>query len=321
MDASSAGTWESSAGEYEKTVSAAEAALAHVAALSTGAALDRELRVTVHFHPDVVFREETVLAALAREGVYRSQFETGLGNGGLTAHPGGARWLWESRMFGGCYDSAPASARPKYGSLNHRPDRYGGSPRFGSCYLRLAAHTLERTTFCFPDSVFEPDAFGTAARMNLIGMVETTTVTDPLDHYIEAHLHGPLFLVRDVEELILDPSYRDTPIHATATTLPCPLGWHDGYTLDVDRIRAHPGYRGPSVVELGEAIADEHGTLTPRVLGAVRSWADPQELKQVWHYLARFGRQDRTSHSWNEPAESRHVRTASPHDPSACRTT
>jgi hypothetical protein len=157
--------------------------------------------------------------------------------------------------------------------------------------------------------------------MNLIGMVEATTVTDPLHHYIEAHLHGPLFLDRDVEELILDPSYRDTPIHATATTLPCPLGWHDGYTLDVDRIRVYPGYRGPSVVELGEAIADEHGTLTPRVLGAARSSADPQELKQVWHYLARFGRQDRTFQAWNEPAESRHVRTASPHDPSACRTT
>ncbi|MGW4476241.1 hypothetical protein [Nonomuraea sp. NPDC004354] len=26
----------------------------------------------------------------------------------MTAHPGGDRWLWESRSFGGAYDEAPA---------------------------------------------------------------------------------------------------------------------------------------------------------------------------------------------------------------------
>ncbi|WP_262985047.1 DUF3626 domain-containing protein [Nocardia cerradoensis] len=156
----------------ETEASVADSAVAHVAALSAGAPLDRSLRVTVHFHPDAVFGTGTVLDALAGEGVYRSQFETGLSNGGLSAHPGGARWQWESRMFGGCYDSAPAAQRPKYGALNHRGDPYGGSPRFGSCYLRLAEHTLERTTFCFPDSVFEPGAFATSRRMSLLEMVE-----------------------------------------------------------------------------------------------------------------------------------------------------
>ncbi|MGY5307479.1 DUF3626 domain-containing protein [Nocardia gipuzkoensis] len=221
MDATSAGGREELPSGPGKVGSAGEAALAHVATLSTGVPLDRALRVTVHFHPDVMFGQETVLGALARGGVYRSQFETGLGNGGLTAHPGGARRLWESRMFGVHYDSAPVSARPKCGSLNHRGDRYGGSPRFGSCYLRLAEHTLERTTFCFPDSVFEPHSFGTAERMNLIGLADEVTVADPLDHYIEAHLHGVLSLQRDVEELVLDPSYRDTLIHEIAVGLPC----------------------------------------------------------------------------------------------------
>jgi hypothetical protein len=32
-----------------------------------------------------------------------------------TAHPGGDRWLWESRIFAGTYDDAPAADRPKYG--------------------------------------------------------------------------------------------------------------------------------------------------------------------------------------------------------------
>jgi len=52
----------------------------------------------------------TVLEHLARDGVYRSQFETGTSNGGLTAHPGGDRWRWEQRIFGHAYDDAPAGA-------------------------------------------------------------------------------------------------------------------------------------------------------------------------------------------------------------------
>jgi hypothetical protein len=64
--------------------------------------------------------------------VYRSQFETGTSNGGLTAHPGGDRWSWESRIFAGAYDDAPSAERPKYGSLNFPRRATGGAPRFGS---------------------------------------------------------------------------------------------------------------------------------------------------------------------------------------------
>lgn len=290
MEAVSECASDSSSSTCRPASNPAASALAYVtSAVATGAPVDRTLRATVHFHPDALVGDVTVLAALARDGLYRSQFETGVGNGGLSAHPGGARWLWESRMFGGCYDQASASERPKYGSLNHRADCYGGSPRFGSCYLRLAEHTLDRTTFCFPDSVFEPDSFGTAMRMDLISAVEQTTMVDPLDHYIEAHLHGPLALADDVEELVLDPSYRDTAIHEVASGLPCPIGWHDGYTLGIEQIRAHPDYRGAAIVQLAETITETE-TLTPRILGRARGWADPQELEKVWHYLARFGR-------------------------------
>ena len=50
-----------------------------------------------------------MLEAIASSGVYRSQFETGTSNGGLTAHPGGDRWRWESAMFGTRYDDAAAT--------------------------------------------------------------------------------------------------------------------------------------------------------------------------------------------------------------------
>jgi hypothetical protein len=83
-----------------------------------------------------------ILQLMARDGVYQTQFETGTSNGGLTAHPGGDRWRWESRIFAGAYDDGPTTDRPKYGSLNFRRRLVGGSPRFGSAYLRLSPHTL-----------------------------------------------------------------------------------------------------------------------------------------------------------------------------------
>jgi hypothetical protein len=51
-----------------------------------------------------------------------------------------------------------------------------------------------------------------------------------------------------------------------------------------------PDYRGPEFVELAREIAPG-GLLTPRVIGeaAASGRHDPQALKRVWHYLARFG--------------------------------
>ncbi len=257
--------------------------------LAEGVPLDRALRVTLHFHPDLPYIGGSTLKAIADRGAYLSQFETQTGNGGLTAHPGGDRWRWESRIFGGAYDEHESAERPKYGSLNYRADPYGGSPRFGSSYFLLAEHTLERTTFCFPDSVFEPDLFGTADAMNLVDAAAAVQFDDPLDDYIEAHVHGTIDIASDVEALVLDPSYRDTPFNEIAQSLACPVLWHDGYTVSVEEIAHHPDYRGPHIVDLARDIAHE-GDLTPYLLGRARGEScDPQDLKKLWHYIARYG--------------------------------
>ena len=120
----------------------AAAAVTHVQRAARGRAVEPSLRVTLNFHPDRLHQGVPILQALATAGAYRSQFETGTSNGGLTAHPGGDRWRWEQRIFGGAYDRAPADQRPKYGALNHRLRSVGGAPRFGSAHLRLAPHTL-----------------------------------------------------------------------------------------------------------------------------------------------------------------------------------
>jgi hypothetical protein len=72
-------------------------AIAHVTSLATGEPADPLLRLTLHFHPDRLVAGMSILELMARDGVYRSQYETGTSNGGLTAHPGGDRWRWESR--------------------------------------------------------------------------------------------------------------------------------------------------------------------------------------------------------------------------------
>lgn len=268
-------------------------ALAGVAAHSAGGPLAPDLRITLNFHPDRLHDGEPILRRLAVDGVYRSQFETGTSNGGLSAHPGGERWRWESRIFEGAYDGEPAAQRPKYGALDDRRGGAGGSPRFGSAHLRLRAEVLARCTFCFPDSFFEPAHFGVPGRMALLPLVAAARMrpdADLLDGYIEAHVHGPLRLADDVEALVLDPSFRGTEVEALAAGLPCAIEWHAGFRVHADVLIAHQDYRGADVARLGRALA-RGGVLTPAMLGeAARSGAhDPQALKRVWHCLARFG--------------------------------
>ena len=267
----------------------ARRAVEAVSTLARGAPIDPSLRVNVHFHPDRTFRGEPILTSMIRDGFYRSQFETGTSNGGLTAYSGGDRWRWESRIFGGAYDSASPAERPKYGALNFRRSRIGASPRFGSAFLRLAAHTLARITFCFPDSFFEPENFGIADRMALIPLAESVP-SDPLDGYIEAQTHGPLRFADDVEAIVLDPCYQGTEIERDARTLPCSVEWHAGFRLSSAVLGQHPEYRGREFVELGLSLARD-GWLTPKDIGdASRTGMyDAQSLKRVWHYVARFG--------------------------------
>ncbi|MFF2327850.1 MULTISPECIES: DUF3626 domain-containing protein [unclassified Streptomyces] len=264
-------------------------AVNHVAARSAGRPLDPALPLTLNFHPDRTAGERPILARLAEDGVYRSQFVTGTSNGGLTAHPGGDRWRWESRIFGGAYDDAPAEQRPVYGALNFRRRAVGAAPRFGSSYFRLTADVLPRATFCYPDSAAEPTDFGVAAGTHLIELAEADD-QDALNDYIEAQIHGPVLLGRHVEALVLDPSYRSTPVEEAARRLPCRTEWHAGFRLTVEQLRRHPGYRGEEFVDLGAEIAQD-GRLDPRIIGdAVRTGRyAPQSLKMVWHCLARFG--------------------------------
>ncbi len=262
--------------------------------------------VAVHFHPGWPHGEGTVLDAVVASGTYASQWVTGTSNGGLTAHPGGQRWSWESQMFGGRYDDGAPADRPIYGAWNRRDDVYGAAPRFGSAYLRLHAHVTERATFCWPDSVYEPKVLGGPELVDDLclladrGLMDPALLPpaaaglpldDPLNDYIEAHVHGGLDLAHDVDAVVVDGS--DAEVHASALDalqeIGCGVELHPGYAVRATHI--DPDYRSEVPVLLARHLG---GEITPaRLACAQRSGEhDPQAIKWLWHCLARFGRQD-----------------------------
>lgn len=243
--------------------------------------------ITLQFHPDWPHRGGKVIDSMAADGVYLSQFATGISNGGLTAFPGGDRWRWESRLFDGRYDEGGHATRPVYGAWNRRADPYGGAIRFGSSYVRLRPEALERATFCFPDSVFEPVDVGDRSALPRLCELADRSGLDDLDECVEAHVHGPVRFDTDVEAVVLDPCFAGTDVEHAASRLGCAVEYHPGFRASPDLF--DPAYRGPEVVALARSLGD---LLTPDVVGdAARAGVhDPQRVKQVWHCLARYGR-------------------------------
>jgi hypothetical protein len=256
-------------------------------------------RLTLNFHPDRPLADgRMVAAALAQEGVYRSQFETGISSGGLTAFPGGDRDRWEETLFGGAYQApgvCPAD-RPKYGGLNLLDHPDGACPRFGSCHLRLRPEVLARATFCFGDSSLAPkdlgtvDTFepvlaalldataGTGVSLGVAGM-DTATLTRTLlrrrersawqpgaagralDDYVEAQIHGELSLAGDVEALVADPSFQHTDVGRILAG----IAERHGFDLlwhggfELPVDGIDPEFRGPAIPPLAARVHAEFG--------------------------------------------------------------
>ncbi|MGW8908289.1 DUF3626 domain-containing protein [Brucella cytisi] len=184
----------------------------------------------------------------------------------------------------------PLYLRPKYGALNYRHDPVGGARRFGSSHLRLAPHVRSRTSFCYPDSYLEPCHFAVDDVNPLIDLAENNELgLDPwLDNYIEAHVHGPLSMVEDVEALVLNPSFKVTTIEEAAATLGCPVEWHSGFRLSLDWLFECEMLRGAATADAITRIA-ENDMVTPAVLWHARDRVlDYQMAKWVWHCIARY---------------------------------
>ena len=240
--------------------------------------------ITLHFHPNWPHGDRMVIESMVSDGFYRSQFVTGVSNGGLTAFKGGDRWRWESRLFAGEYDGQDPAARPVYGVWNRREDPYGGGIRFGSSYFRLKPEVVERATFCFPDSARDPEHFGDKSLLDHLCRLADESGYDDLDEYVEAHVHGGVRFDTDVDAVVLDPSFIGTRVEEAAQKLGCAVEYHPGFRATADDF--DQAYRGPHIVDLARTLGPE---LTPELLGRAKDPAR-QSIKQVWHCLARFGR-------------------------------
>lgn len=301
-------------------------------------------RVTLAFHPDRLRADGvSVVEGLLHEGRYRSQFETGVTNGSPTAFAGGERDSWEAKLFGGAYQ-APGTElheRPKYGAFDLVGHDDGGSPRFGSCHLVTKRAVWDRCTLTWGDSHEGPEHLGnvrvlepiiaawldtiarTGGALGIEGLdiaractlllepqAKTLAIGRALDAYIEAQIHGDLDLTRDIDALVIDPSFVGTPtgahLEALAMRSGIALRCHAGFVLSPAEV---PGdFRGPRMMPLAMrvmAFASRPDRFDVATIGRAAAslhhepqrWADwgtPaetwQHLKQLWHVLVRFGR-------------------------------
>jgi hypothetical protein len=127
-----------------------------------------------------------------------------------------------------------------------------------------------------------------------------------LDDYIEAQVHGPIDLARDVEALVVDPAFDATPtgehLAAIASRYGIALRRHPGFVLHPSEVPSD--FRGPRMPRLAERISNgaafDAATLG-RAAHSLRvepetwqDWDSPaetwQHIKQIWHVLVRFGR-------------------------------
>lgn len=64
-----------------------------------------------------------------------------------------------------------------------------------------------------------------------------------------------------------------------------------GFELSVEEMSRYPDYRGQSFIDLARELVP-NGMLNAKLLGlaVTEHGYEEQDIKKIWHYLARFGR-------------------------------
>ncbi len=139
----------------------------------------------------------------------------------------------------------------------------------------------------------------------------TRTPGRVLESCVEAQIHGPIDLRRDIERLVIDPSFEGTPmgkiLHEISRAYGIPLQHHCGFQLHAHSVP--DDFRGPAMLRLAKRIAAD-GLVNASVIGAAeatlylqpelwRDWGSREEalqhLKQLWHVLVHYGAPARPS--------------------------
>jgi hypothetical protein len=238
-----------------------------------------------------------------------------------------------------------AADRPKYGALFLVAHPEGPAPRFGSCCFVLRPEVSARCTFTFlgsqedralgrvgtlqvPEPVLaallrhveeDPAPLGVGG-LTVGGLVAAMRENVPcalpgvspersgraLDSFVEAQVHGPVELGRDVERLVADSAFRGTPtadaLGGIASRYGIALDWHPGFALPAAEVPET--FRGFPTRRLAERVAPGGTVDAPRIGAAHddfvrnpeawRSFGTPSEIRtcfrRLWHVLVLFGR-------------------------------
>lgn len=128
-----------------------------------------------------------------------------------------------------------------------------------------------------------------------------------LDSGVEAQIHGPILLDRDVEMLVADPAFAHTRIGQSLVELADRYGfdlqWHCGFRVAVRDVP--DDFRGPVMPKIAERIAGRDGHLDAAVIGTAAAslrhdseqWSEwgghfdvLRLFRQLWHVLVQFGK-------------------------------
>ena len=188
-----------------------------------------EAPLNINFHPDKKTRDnKAVIDSFIEDSAYKNQFETKISSGMLAPENGSGRDNWEKKLFGGEYhkSSFVPKERPKYGTFNPSLDFTTSKiKQYGLCYFVPKKSLIKRTTFTAGDSGNQTQV-GTAKHfeyiINKLGDGDIKNVMETglgkpahsalkTTRYIEAQYHGPIEFSKDIEALIIDKKYENTP--------------------------------------------------------------------------------------------------------------
>ena len=128
-----------------------------------------------------------------------------------------------------------------------------------------------------------------------------------MDSGIEAQVHGPVMLNRDVDILVGDPAFAGTRIGQRLNDLADKYGielqWHCGFRLPNRDVP--DDFRGPAIPSLAQHIAGMDGFVDAEVIGRAAAslhhnreqWRELGDyldvlrtFRQLWHVVVHFGR-------------------------------
>jgi hypothetical protein len=234
--------------------------------------------------------------------------------------------------------------RPRYGALHLVAHPDGPAPRFGSCYFVLRPEVSARCTFTLLGSqddlalermgtleVMEPVMAALlrhveeeSAPLGVTGLtvhelIDAMRAGVPcaprgvsrerpgraLDTFVEAQVHGPVDLKRDVEGLVADASFRGTAVADAlgeiASAYGLSFGWHPGFALAIEAVpetfRGFPTRRLAERVSTGAPIdaaalgaAYNDFVLHPQAWRAFGSTSQIHTcFRRLWHVLVLLG--------------------------------